>query len=133
MSSRYVAHFVCSTVRYAVGALHGEDPRFYRSGKEGFRARTAFVLSPTFVTQMDDGGTSIAAGRLTGALVGNTLQSYMRVRNEDPIRNGITNAGITLGADAAFRMVREFWPDIKKKLRRWPQPLPQSSLPVKHG
>src|SRR4051812_5061198 len=111
-------HIVGSTVRYGVGAMHGEDPRFYRSGKEGFRARTGFVLSHTFVTQMDDGGTSIAAGRLTGAFAGNTLQSYMRVRNEDPIRNGITNAGITLGADAAFRMVREFWPDIKKKLRR---------------
>jgi hypothetical protein len=118
LGSRYASHFLSSTVRYGVGALHGEDPRFYRSGKQGFRARTGFVLSRTFVTQMDDGTTSIAAGRLAGNLAGNTLQSYMRVQNDDPILNGMMNAGFGLGTDAALRMVREFWPEIKKKFRR---------------
>jgi hypothetical protein len=118
LGSRYASHFLSSTVRYGVGALHGEDPRFYRSGKEGFKARTGFVLRRTFVTTMDDGSTSIAAGRLAGTLAGNTLQSYMRVQNDDPIINGMMNAGFGLGTDAAVRMLREFWPDIKKKFRR---------------
>ena len=118
LGTRYASHFLGSTVRYGVGALHGEDPRFYRSGKEGVKARVGFVLGRTFVTQMDDGTTSIAAGRLVGTFASNTLQSYMRERNDDPIRNGMLNAGISIGTDVAFRMVREFWPDIKKKFRK---------------
>jgi hypothetical protein len=118
LGSRYAGHFVNSSVRYGVGALHGEDPRFYRSGKEGFLARTGFVLSRTFVVQMDDGSTSIAAGRLAGTIASNTLQSYMRETRNDALRTGLTNAGISLGGDVAIRMVREFWPDLKHKFRR---------------
>lgn len=118
LGSRYAGHFAGSSVRYAVGAMRGEDPRFYRSGKEGFLARTGFVLSRTFVTKMDDGSLSIAAGRLAGTVTSNTLQSYMRVNNDDPLRRGLSNAGISLGSDVAIRMVREFWPDIKRTFRR---------------
>ncbi|HYP05349.1 MAG TPA: hypothetical protein VER03_03870 [Bryobacteraceae bacterium] len=118
LGARYASHFVTRGVRYGVGALHGEDPRFYRSGKEGFKARAGFVLSRTFLVQMDDGATSIAAGRIAGALAGNTLQSYMRENPKDALRNGLTNAGISIGTDTAVRMVREFWPDIKKAFRR---------------
>lgn len=118
LGARYASHFVTRGVRYGVGALHGEDPRFYRSGKEGFLARTGFVLSRTFVVQMDNGGTSFAAGRLAGAVAGNTLQSYMRENPKDALRTGLTNAGISIGTDTAVRMVREFWPDIKRAFRR---------------
>jgi hypothetical protein len=118
IGSRYAGHFAGSAVRFGVGALRGEDPRFYRSGKEGFWPRTGFVLSRTFVTKMDDGSTSIAAGRLAGTITSNTLQSYMRAQNDDPLKRGFTNAGISIGGDIAIRMVREFWPDIKKSFRR---------------
>jgi hypothetical protein len=67
---------------------------------------------------MDDGSTSIAAGRLAGTFASSTLQSYMRESQHDALRRGMTNAGISLGGDVAIRMAREFWPDIKKKFRR---------------
>jgi hypothetical protein len=54
---RYAEHVTKRTVQFGVGALRGEDPRFRRSGKDGFWARTAFVLSRTVVTDMDNGGT----------------------------------------------------------------------------
>jgi hypothetical protein len=118
MASRYAGHFTGSTVRYGVGVLRGEDPRFYKSGKEGFWARTGFVASRTFVTKMDDGSTSLAVGKLAGTVASNTVQSYMRPYGNDPMKNALTNAGIGLSTDFAKNMVREFWPDIKRLFKK---------------
>lgn len=117
LRNNYTRHLVSSGVRFGVGALRGEDPRFYRSGKEGFLARTGFVLSRTFVVQMDDGSKSIAMGRLAGSFAGNTLGEYMRPNTQDPWRNSLTRTGIGIGSDVAMRMFREFWPDMKRKFR----------------
>src|SRR5690606_1142540 len=57
MHARYAGHIAGRTVQFGIGALRGEDPRFFRSGKEGFLARTGFVLSRTILVQMDKGGT----------------------------------------------------------------------------
>jgi hypothetical protein len=117
-ASRYAEHLTKRTVQFGIGALRGEDPRFHRSGQEGFWARTGFVLSRTVLTDMDNGGTSIAAGRLTGTFVGNTLANYWTPNRPDPIANGLQNAGVSLAGDLGIRMVREFWPDIKRVFRR---------------
>jgi hypothetical protein len=76
LGARYAEHVTKRTVQFGIGALRGEDPRFRRSGEQGFWNRTKFVLSRTVLTDMDNGGTSIAAGRLTGSFTANTLARY---------------------------------------------------------
>jgi hypothetical protein len=105
-------------VRYGIGVLRGEDPRYYKSGKEGFWARTGFVASRSFVTKMDDGSTSVAVGRLGGTVASNMVQYYMRPYGNDPIKNSLANAGVGLSTDFAKNMVREFWPDIKRLFKK---------------
>jgi hypothetical protein len=117
-AARYAEQVTRRTVQFGIGALRGEDPRFRRSGKEGFWARTGFVLSRTVITDMDNGGTSIAAGKLVGSFAGNTLSSYWRPSRADPLMNGLTGTGINLGSDVGMRMLREFWPDLKRKFKR---------------
>ena len=118
MRNNYTRHLVSSSIRYGVGAARGEDPRFYRSGKEGFLPRLGFVLSRSFIVQMDDGSKSVAIGRLSGSFAGNTLAEWMRPGTEDPLRSGLTRTAIGLSSDTGMRMIREFWPDIKRKFRR---------------
>jgi hypothetical protein len=113
-ASRYAEHVTRRTVQFGIGALRGEDPRFRPSGKEGFWSRTAFVLSRTVVADMDNGGTSIAAGRLIGHFAGNTLSSYWDPARPSPLKNGLKDTGVSLAGDVGIRMLREFWPDLKK-------------------
>jgi hypothetical protein len=116
-AGRYAEHLTKRTVQFGIGALRGEDPRFRRSGKEGFLARTGFVLSRTVLTDMDNGGTSIAAGRLIGSFAGNTLSAYWHPSRPDPLKHGLTGTGINLASDVAMRMAREFWPDVKQAFK----------------
>jgi len=118
LRNNYTRHLVSSTVRFGIGAARGEDPRFYRSGKEGFGPRAKFVLSRSFIVQMDNGGTSLAVGRIAGSFAGNTLAEFMRPGTKDPWTQGVTRTAISLGSETGLRMLREFWPDIKSKFRK---------------
>lgn len=118
IGANYARHFISSGVRYGIGAARGEDPRFYHSGKQGFRARAGFVLSRSFVVQMDDGSTSVAAGRLVGSFTGHALTAQLRAVENNRWRIGLVNTAIGISSDAAIRMAREFWPDLKRKFRR---------------
>lgn len=117
MQSRYAEHVTRRGVQFAVGALRGEDPRFFRSNKDGFWDRTKFVLSRTVLTQMDDSSTGIAVGRLTGYAVGNFASAYWHPANPTPWKHTLTGTGVNLGGDLAMRMLREFWPDVTRKFR----------------
>lgn len=117
VGSRYAEHLVRRTTQFGIGALRGEDPRFRRSGKEGTWDRVKFQLGRTVVVDMDNGGTSIAVGRLAGSFAGNMLAT--RWHPADPSwKSGIADTGINLAGDLAMRMFREFWPELKRKFKK---------------
>ena len=118
VGARYAEHLTKRSIQFGIGALRGEDPRFFRSNEEGFWARTAFQLKRTVTVQMDNGGTSVAVGKLVGTFGANALSSYWDPRRPDPLKNGLTSTGINLGSDFATRMLREFWPDLKRMFKR---------------
>lgn len=117
-AGRYAETLTRRTVQFGIGAMRGEDPRFRRSGKEGVWARTGFVLSRTVVADMDNGGKSIAAGKLAGTFTGNALSSYWDPSHPSPWKNGLEGSGINLAGDLGWRMLREFWPDIKHSFKK---------------
>lgn len=118
VGARYAEHVTKRSIQFGIGALRGEDPRFFRSNKDGFWARTAFQLKRTVTVQMDNGSTSVAVGKLAGTFGANALSSYWDPRRPDPLKNGLTSTGINLGTDLATRMLREFWPDLKRLFKR---------------
>jgi hypothetical protein len=118
LASRYAGHFAGSTVRYGIGVIRGEDPRYYKSGKEGLWARTGFAVSRSFVTKMDDGSTSVAVGKLAGTVSSNIVQTHMRPYGQDPFKTAILNSGVGLTSDIGKNIVREFWPDIKRLFKK---------------
>jgi hypothetical protein len=67
---------------------------------------------------MDDGSSSIALGKLAGNLTSNIVQIQMRPYGRDPMKNTLINSGVGLSSDLAQNIVREFWPDIKRLLKK---------------
>jgi hypothetical protein len=117
-ASKYASHLTKRSIQFGIGAVRGEEPRFVRSGKEGFWARTGFVLSRTVLVDMDNGGTSIAMGKLAGSFGSGALSAYWQPGNPDPWKRGLSTLGTSMAGDAAMRMVREFWPEIKSLFKR---------------
>ncbi len=110
--------------------LH-QDPRFFQSGKGSFTHRAGYAVSRTFVTRTDSGNaqfnySEIVGSALSAALSTNTYhpRSTIIATKSGPRFYGsdrtLTNTasvwGSQLGYDTITIVVKEFWPDIHRKL-----------------
>ena len=106
------------TLQLGIGIWRDEDPRYFRSVHDGFWLRTRHAVAYTFVTRMDDGSRGIAVSRLTSTFGGSLLSRTWQPERKRNVKDGLQNGVVSLGIDAAFRIVQEFWPDIRHRFRR---------------
>jgi len=101
-----------------VPALTHEDPRYYTMGHGGFFRRVGYALSRIAVTKTDSGG----RGFNYSEVVGNALEAGLSNLYYPPEERSLHNTGINylsqLEAASINNIVREFWPDIRRKLLR---------------
>jgi len=118
---RYGHRLANRAVENAIGfgtavAFH-QDPRYFRSGEEGVWRRTRYAVVNTFLTRTDGGSRTIAAWRFAGnygaAFVSNTWRPDRINGASDALQRG----SISIGFDVANNIFKEFWPDIRRKLR----------------
>jgi hypothetical protein len=95
-------------------AMLHEDPRYFRRGTGTVKSRTWYALSRIFVTRTDSGGRrfnfSEVLGNATGVAISNLYYSDTRSAGENTEK-----LATQLGTDAASQVLKEFWPDIKRK------------------
>jgi len=106
------------TVEFGVGALFHEDPRFERSTRNGFTARTQDALHNTLFVRTDDGSHRIAWSRAVAALA-----TGFAVNSWEPRRLHSTHHALMLSLAGALsyatgHVTQEFTPDIKLFLLR---------------
>jgi|HubBroStandDraft_3_1064219.scaffolds.fasta_scaffold108467_2 hypothetical protein len=98
--------------------LH-EDPRYFQLGKGGFKHRTWYALSRLFVTRTDSGQNRFNYSEVLGGAAAAAISTYSYHPRDD--RN-LANAGVVwgsqMGYDALSLVLKEFWPDIRRKLRK---------------
>jgi hypothetical protein len=94
--------------------LH-EDPRYFRRGYGSAKSRTFYALTRVFVTRTDNGGKrfnfSEVLGNATGVAISNAYYPEGRT-----VSNNVSKLGEQIGTDAISQVLKEFWPDIKRKL-----------------
>lgn len=119
---RFASQYGQTAIRYSVqhglGALMKEDPRYFRSDRAGFWPRTGHALAHTFRARGDDGKWTFSEPRLAGMIASSMISRTWHPDPERSIADGFESAGYQIGIDAAFNFLREFWPDIWKKLGR---------------
>jgi len=106
------------TVEFGVGALFHEDPRFERSTRNGFTARSQDALHNTLFVRTDDGSHRIAWSRAVAALA-----TGFAVNSWEPRRLHSTHHALMLSLAGALsyatgHVTQEFTPDIKLFLLR---------------
>jgi hypothetical protein len=94
--------------------LH-EDPRYFRLGQGSFWARVEYASSRVFVTRTDSGKTRFNCSEVVGnsLAVGISNAYYPGSRNLGANFQKLT---IQVATDAFTNILKEFWPDVKRKL-----------------
>ena len=107
---------VANTISFGVGVLRGEDPRYFPSGQTRILARIGSALAQTFVVHTDNGGRTVAIGRVAGAFGGGFVSRTWQPEDHGIIRPGVQSGAISLASGAVSNVIRELWSDIKKHL-----------------
>jgi hypothetical protein len=120
-AKRYGVAFADTTVEnFMVGAvfpslLH-EDPRYFQSGKGGFWHRAGYAASRMLITRTDSGKNQFNYSEWAGSAVAAAISMTY---HPPEARNAANAANVwvsQLWGDALSVEIKEFWPDIKRKL-----------------
>jgi hypothetical protein len=139
---RFASAFADGTIEnFLTGAvfpsfLH-QDPRFFQSGKGSFTRRTGYAVSRIFITRTDSGGqqfnySEVVGSALAAAISTNTyhprafitqrydpttgMLTYVHNQSDRTLTNTLSVWGSQVGYDTITIVVKEFWPDIHRKL-----------------
>jgi hypothetical protein len=96
-----------------------QDPRYFQMGKGGFWHRTGYAVSRIVVTRSDSGSNQFNASEIFGSAIAAGISTYSYHPHEDKtLRNTASVWGTQLAYDSLSFFVKEFWPDIRRKLRK---------------
>ncbi len=94
--------------------LH-QDPRYFRKGSGSTSARVKYALSRAFRTQTDAGGTAFDYSRVLGASSTVAISSLYYANHRNAAASAV-GFGAQLGGTMAANILKEFWPDLSRKL-----------------
>jgi hypothetical protein len=121
---RFGASFADGTIEnYVTGAilpslLH-QDPRFFQSGQGGFWRRTGYAVSRIVVTRTDSGSQAFNFSEVFGSAASAAISTYSYHPSADrTLSNTASVWGTQVGYDTVTIVVKEFWPDIRRKLKK---------------
>ena len=118
LASGYGRLVINRTIRFGVAALDHEDPRFSYSNEAGFWRRFRYASIHYVAARTDSGKRIPAFSRFAGtygaAFIANEWYPESRANTGHALMRGST----ALAAGWGWNVFREFWPDIKRSLRR---------------
>lgn len=111
-----------------------QDPRYYQSGQGSFFRRTGYAVSRIIVTRTDSGRTQFNYSEIVGAATAAAISTYsyhprsayisttsnphMFVGSDRTLSNVVSTWGTQVGLDTITIVVKEFWPDIHRKISK---------------
>ena len=111
-----------------------QDPRYYQSGQGSFFRRTGYSVSRIVVTRADSGRKEFNYSEVFGAATAAAISTYTYhprsayistasnphefVASERTFSNVLSTWGTQMGLDSITFVVKEFWPDIRRKMSK---------------
>jgi hypothetical protein len=135
-AKRYGAAFADGTIENfwtsaILPSLFHEDPRFYQMPDGSFVHRAGYAVSRIFVTRTDSGHSQFNFSEILGSAISAGVSTYTYHPHADQtLGNTASVWGTQVGYDTITIVVKEFWPDIRRKIRghkdQSPAPTPAS-------
>jgi hypothetical protein len=121
---RYATHFADGTIenyfsQAFLPILLRQDPRYFQMGKGGFKRRTGYAVSRIFITRSDSGHRQFNFSEIVGSGVASAISTYSYHPQADRnVPNTVTGWWTQIGWDTLTIFLKEFWPDINRKLTK---------------
>jgi hypothetical protein len=100
-----------------VPILTHEDPRYFRRAEGSILARTGYALKQIVICRRDSGGYTFNISEWGGNSAAVAISNAYYPDNRT-VSNNVQRLMIACGTDAFSNILKEFWPDVKKKLKR---------------
>ncbi len=104
---------VSHTMEAGLGALWGEDPRYFRDASAPFKNRLAHIFGMTFVARNRDGNLMPAYARFIAIPGSSALASTWRPESERPASSVGARIGVGVLGRVGSNAFTEFWPDVR--------------------
>lgn len=123
VAQRYGANLADAEARsffqtFLFSSLFHQDPRYHRVGRGGVFYRASYAASRVLIGRTDDGRSTLNWPEFLGVAATVTLgNAYYPEQDCGPVRTLSRGFG-SIGSDATTEIMREFWPDVRKVLRR---------------
>ncbi len=98
-------------------ALFKEDPRYYRQLNGGAKRRLGHALTHVVVARADSGGRMFNYSAWLTIASSTALANVYHPGNRRGIGPATPRAGIAVGTYVGVDVLREFWPEISRKLK----------------
>jgi hypothetical protein len=110
-----IENFMTSAIFPSV--LH-QDPRYFQMGKGGFWHRAEYAATRILITRGDSGNHEFNFSEVLGAGVTGGISNLYAPADERTATNTVETWTAQMGLDAATYVIKEFWPDIRRKILR---------------
>jgi hypothetical protein len=95
--------------------LH-EDPRYFRLGEGSKWRRIGFALSRVVIAKADSGRKRFNNSEIAGNLMAASISSLYYPPPNRTVGETFEKFSINVVSDAGFNVLREFWPDMRRKV-----------------
>ena len=110
-SNKFFSEFVLAS------ALH-EDPRYFRLPNPTLGQSVKHALRRLVMTPRDGGGESINYSGLLGPLAGESLANTYLPEDERTFPRLMKRYSLGMGTRAGTNIIREYWPQLRKKFKK---------------
>lgn len=115
LAFKYLDRLSSHTIEFGVGALIGEDPRYFPSTNKAFWARVGHAVKASFFGHVEGGGERFAFARFAGAYGSAALSNLWLPSGSGGLGHTFGKGTKSIGEDIGSNLFKEFWPDIKHK------------------
>jgi len=139
---RYGAYAADGTIEnFMVGAvlpsIFRQDPRYFQSGNGSFAHRVGYSVSRIAVTRTDSGHQQFNFSEIFGSALASAISTYsyhpgrtligmssngtpVYTPSDRTLKNTASVWGTQVGYDTITLVIKEFWPDIRRKMKKQP-------------
>jgi hypothetical protein len=113
-ASREASVTLSNTMEAGLGAIWGEDPRYFRNAELPFGHRVGNVVKQTFFARRRDGSYHLAFARYAGITGSNFISNAWRPHSEADTQHALSRTGFGFLGRFGSNAWDEFWPDAKQ-------------------
>jgi hypothetical protein len=118
LGNTYAKHIIRRTLEFGASSALHQDNRYFASGDTGVWRRTKYAIASTFLARRDDGRRTFAYARIGSAAGTAFISRAWQPPSTTDASHAASSFGFTMAADLGTNVFREFWPDLKRHLKR---------------